>query len=242
MCTVSYIPPGSGDGFILTSNRDERVQRDTIEPRLYSIGGKQLCFPKDVLAGGSWIAANNKGRLACLLNGGFEPHEKKSSHTYSRGKVLIDLVASQQDPMVFFSYADLTRTEPFTVISLDLDGGGSISGFTEFIWNGSRKYLKNLDPDLPCLWSSVTLYSAAERKLRKEWFDRFFQENGDKITPELVHTFHTGQHTTDERINLLMKRNEELKTVSITQVSPEKGNFSMKYVDLVEKSTHIQRV
>jgi len=242
MCTVSYIPPQNANGFILTSNRDERVQRDTIKPRLYSIGGMQLCFPQDVKAGGSWIAANNEGRLACLLNGGWDLHEKQPYHTHSRGTVLIDLVASRQEPMVFFSYYDLSHTEPFTVISIDINGGVGISAFTEFIWDGSRKYLKNLDPHQSYLWSSVTLYSAAERKLRKEWFDRFLQEQSVNITPELVHTFHTGKHTTDENINLVMKRNEELKTVSITQVTPEKGNFSMKYVDLVEKSTHIQSV
>lgn len=242
MCTVSYIPAKNGNGFILTSNRDERVQRDTIAPRLYHIGGRQICFPKDVKAGGSWIAASNEGRLACLLNGGLDLHEKQSYHTHSRGTVLIDLVVSQKDPMVFFSYYDLSRTEPFTVISIDMIGGVGISSFTEFIWDGSRKYLKNLDPHQSYLWSSVTLYSADERKLRKEWFDRFLREQSVNITPELVHTFHTGKHTTDESINLVMKRNEELKTVSITQVTPEKGYFSMKYVDLVEKSTHIQSV
>lgn len=242
MCTVSYIPPRNGVGFILTSNRDERMYRETAAPGLYTIGGVQLCFPKDVLAGGSWIAANNEGRLACLLNGGFEPHEKKSWYTYSRGKVLIDMMSSRQKPMVFFSYADLTRTEPFTVVSVDLEEGGSISSFIEFVWDGSRKYLKNLDPDQPCIWSSVTLYSSAERNLRKEWFDQFLREQGMNMTPELVFDFHTGRHTADERINLVMQRNEELKTVSITQVSPEKGNLSMKYDDLVGKATHILKV
>jgi hypothetical protein len=242
MCTVSYIPPRNGEGFILTSNRDERMHRETAVPGLFTVGDVQLCFPKDLQAGGSWIAANNEGRLACLLNGGFEPHEKKTIHTYSRGKVLIDLVSSRQDPMVFFSYADLTLTEPFTVVSIDLDEGGSISGFVEFVWDGSGKYMKNLDPDLPRLWSSVTLYLAAERKLRKVWFDRFLQEQGINITPELVLAFHSGRHTADERINLVMQRDKELKTVSITQVTPDKGNYSMKYDDLVGKVTHIQKV
>jgi hypothetical protein len=241
MCTVSYIPLRNAEEFILTSNRDERVHRDTISPRLYAIGEVQLCFPKDVIAGGSWIAANNKGRLACLLNGGFTPHDKKSHHTHSRGKVLTDLVASQQDPMVFFSYYDLSRTEPFTVITIDLISGG-ISGFTEFIWDGSGKYLKNLDPYQPYLWSSVTLYTASERSLRKEWFNHFLQECGMNITPQQAYTFHTGKHTTDESINLLMQRNEELKTVSITQVKPDNGSLSMHYFDLVENTTHIQRV
>jgi hypothetical protein len=241
MCTVSYLPPFDGRGFILTSNRDERMHRNTIEPRLYNFGELQLCYPKDVMAGGSWIAANNEGRLACLLNGGFTPHKKMPVHTHSRGRVLIDLVASQQDPMVFLCYYDLSRTEPFTVITIDQSKGG-ISEFTEFIWDGSGKYLKNLDSAKPYFWSSVTLYSESDRMLRREWFNKFVQENGTNITPEKVYSFHTSKHSTDESINLLMERNEELKTVSITQVKPVNDNYSMQYFDLVENATHIQKV
>lgn len=87
MCTVTYIPPSHDNDFILTSNRDEKVHRPTFHPRIYNIRGTEVCFPKDAVAGGSWIAANDRGRLCCLLNGAFTPHEKQSIHTSSRGKV-----------------------------------------------------------------------------------------------------------------------------------------------------------
>ncbi|MDT8402299.1 MAG: NRDE family protein [Bacteroidales bacterium] len=241
MCTVSYIPKGDGLNFILTSNRDERVHRNTLAPQVYTIGQVKLAFPKDELAGGSWIAAGNYGRLACLLNGALIPHEKQAFHTHSRGKVLVDLVASKQDPMVFFSHRDLSRTEPFTVVTIDLKNE-RISGFTEFIWDGSTKQMKELNPDLPHFWSSVTLYSDSERKLREKWFKKFLGGQDLSISPEQVMSFHSGRHTPDERVNLVMRRDQGLKTVSITQVKHVDGKFAMKYLDLVEDETHIQKV
>lgn len=91
MCTVSYIPKKSAGGFVLTSNRDEKVFRPTIPPLLYELGETKLGFPKDEKAGGSWIAANNNCRLCCLLNGAFVAHEKKPHHTQSRGTILVEL-------------------------------------------------------------------------------------------------------------------------------------------------------
>src|SRR6056297_2331088 len=132
MCTVTYIPPTGNNGFILTSNRDEKSFRQTIPPDIYSINGIKTGFPKDAIAGGSWIAANENGRLCCLLNGAFEAHEKQPFHTHSRGKVLIDLVASSFDVMVFFSQKSLEKTEPFTMITIDRNGNSDYL-MTEFI-------------------------------------------------------------------------------------------------------------
>jgi hypothetical protein len=240
MCTVSYVPSSNDNDFILTSNRDEKVQRATFHPEIYNIRGMQVCFPKDALAGGSWIAANDKGRLCCLLNGAFTPHEKQSFHTHSRGKVLIDLVSSTLDVMVFFSQQDLSKTEPFTIITLEMKGEKLIR-FTEFIWDGTTKYLKDLDQGLPYVWSSVTLYSDEHRRLRSEWFHSFLSEHHSKVSSEMVWRFHSGNHTNDSTVNLVMHREEGLKTVSITQVTPHNGKFAMKYIDLLENAErHIQ--
>lgn len=241
MCTVTYIPPVGGKGFILTSNRDERVARPTLAPEIYPSGSVQLCYPRDERAGGSWIAAGSNGRVACLLNGGFEPHEKLPRHTHSRGRVLVELVASGKDPMVFFSYSDLNRTEPFTVVTIDTSDE-RITGFSEFVWDGSGKYMKQMDPSVPRIWSSVTLYTAMEREQRRTWFSRFLSGAGTEITSEKVLDFHSGRHTDDDRINLIMQRDDQLRTVSISQVSPEDGMLSMRYLDLVEHSTHVQKI
>ena len=241
MCTVTYIPPSGNSNFILTSNRDEKSQRPTISPEIHEINATKLCFPKDALAGGSWIAAGNNGRLSCLLNGAFEPHKKRSFHTYSRGKVLTDLVASREQVIFFYSYRDFSNTEPFTIITLELKDE-KIIGFNEFIWDGNKKYLKKLDVDKPYIWSSVTLYSEEQRNSRNKWFQQFLLDDGSALTPEKVMSFHFGRHTTDDSMNLVMQRTEGLKTVSITQIMRKNEHFSMKYFDLVENLNHIIRL
>ncbi len=71
MCTVTYLPLGNNN-FILTSNRDETPLRKTIPPKEYDENGVELTYPKDELAGGTWIGLSDKNRLVCLLNGGFK--------------------------------------------------------------------------------------------------------------------------------------------------------------------------
>ena len=75
MCTVTYFPLGKND-FILTSNRDETPFRKTIPPKKYLENGVELTYPKDELAGGTWIGTSSKNRLVCVLNGAFIKHKR----------------------------------------------------------------------------------------------------------------------------------------------------------------------
>ena len=71
MCTVSFIPV-SNEHIILTSNRDERVNRATLPPVAEVVEDTTVFFPKDEEAGGTWFAAGDNGRVCCLLNGAFK--------------------------------------------------------------------------------------------------------------------------------------------------------------------------
>lgn len=237
MCTVTYIPPFSDQVFILTSNRDEKVFRKTIAPDKYQINNIDVCFPKDAEKGGSWIAANNNGRLCCLLNGAFIPHRKQDFHTHSRGKVLTDMTTFNGNTQDFFDAQPLNNTEPFTIISIQ-HKKGDITEMKEFIWDGTQKHIKELNPKNPQIWSSVTLYSSNDRELRKIWFERFLRENSTRVCTGKVYDFHAGRHTVDQTMNLVMKRKGGLKTVSITQVLPSDDGFSMKYTDLLNSTTN----
>ena len=225
------------DGFILTSNRDEKEQRQTVAPAIYEKDGITLCFPQDKLSGGSWIAASSSGRLCCLLNGAFVPHLKQEFHTWSRGKVLMEMVSAREDVSAFFLNGDLTNVEPFTIVTIEHDHG-TISQFTESIWDGSRKYSRELDKQKPYVWSSVTLYNEEDRNLRKDWFRKFLVENHTGISPDKVFHFHSGKHTEDQAVNVIMHREGGIKTVSITQVTPNGENMLMRYADLIEESDH----
>ncbi|NOQ23831.1 MAG: hypothetical protein GQ564_00575 [Bacteroidales bacterium] len=237
MCTVTYIPPKHNKGFILTSNRDEKAVRPTIPLAKYEIEGIQVCFPKDKKAGGSWIAANNHGRLCCLLNGAFIVHKKQSFHVKSRGNILVEITATNEEIIDYFQNKNLSEVEPFTLVALE-HTNGKPQILYECIWDGEQKHVSELDSQLPKIWSSVTLYSNEDRKLRKLWFDKFLVENKKQISPESVYNFHSGSHSSDQSVNLLMQREGGLKTVSITQVVPDKNKFNLKYTDLLGSTIH----
>ena len=231
MCTVTYIPQAEND-FILTSNRDEKVFRPTLAPAVYEKAGLKICYPRDSKAGGSWIAMNNQGRLCCLLNGAYKAHQKKDFHTLSRGKVLIELASSTMGAFEFFSKKDLSAVEPFTIITLDRENR-KIKTFNEFIWDGKHKNYRFLDANQTYLWSSVTLYNKKNRKTREQWFQDYLFNNQGAISPEKMMMFHSGKHTTDKTINLVMEGDGGLKTVSISQVVPRENGFKMEYSDLL---------
>merc|ERR1711916_286128 len=75
MCTVTYLPL-ENNNFIFTSNRDETPLRKTMPPKKYLENGVELTYPKDELAGVTWIGTSEKQRLVCILNGGFENHKR----------------------------------------------------------------------------------------------------------------------------------------------------------------------
>ena len=237
MCTVTYIPPSKDHSFVLTSNRDEREFRPTIPPEVYDDGDGKLAFPKDATAGGSWIAINHSGHINCLLNGGFVAHQKQEYHTESRGTVLLNFTRSGSSIRSYFENRNLVNVEPFTIVALKYTQG-KIRNLTEFIWDGTDKYYRQLDTNKPYIWSSVTLYDEEDRKARKAWFERFCKENQGNITREMIFGFHSGRHTSDDTVNVVMQREGGLKTVSITQVVAVGNKMRMSYSDLLNDSYH----
>ncbi|MBK6998312.1 MAG: NRDE family protein [Lewinellaceae bacterium] len=116
MCTVTYLPRPSG--FILTHNRDEAPSRSSQSiVREKTPGGKTLLFPRDTLAGGTWIATSREGRTACLLNGAFVLHKRELPYRRSRGLILLDFF-DWENPDIFFERYDFERVEPFTMLFL----------------------------------------------------------------------------------------------------------------------------
>lgn len=237
MCTVTYIPAKGGNMFVLTSNRDESEVRPTVPPEIHLHGNHKLAYPKDTHAGGSWIAMNDHGKICCLFNGGIAPHTKQPYHTVSRGNVLLNYITSMLECRHYFENEELTQVEPFTIISIE-HNGGNIECFTKFIWDGQKKHFKKLDKNSPYIWSSVTLYNEEQRILRKEWFVKFYKEAKDQMTPQKIYSFHSGQHTDDSSVNIVMERKGGVKTVSITQILLENQHAKMLYFDLTDNSRH----
>ena len=99
----------------------------------------EITYPKDELAGGTWIGMSNKNRLVCLLNGGFEKHQRNSSYRMSRG-VVVKNILSVENPVTYIEEYDFTDIEPFTIVLVDWN---SILETYELVWDVLKSTFKN---------------------------------------------------------------------------------------------------
>lgn len=224
MCTVTFIPR-STNNFILTSNRDESPNRNTLPPEAYEIDGVRLLFPKDELAGGTWIGASDQNRLICLLNGGFEPHEPENNYRMSRGVIVTDLLTKQDAEAAINDY-DFTNIEPFTIILVDWNDELRLF---ELIWDGNDSHFKE-NMLAPHIWSSSLLYPSEIKRKREAWFTSFLLNNISPDPNELLN-FHKTAGDGNAKTNLVMDRGF-VKTKSISQFSKNDNNTFIRYEDL----------
>lgn len=233
MCTVTYIP--SADGFYLTSSRDEKASRATIPPTKYQIDGIDLIYPKDETAGGTWIACDYTGRTACLLNGAFHNHVKQNSYVRSRGLILLDSF-KYKTAYEFSKAADLDGVEPFTLISLSHQPGITPE-LTEFRWDGTSKHLRQLDTCKSQIWSSATLYSPKIQLQRailfEDWIAKYKDVGGRKVL-----SFHGQKHGLNTAHDIIMKGEDGLMTVSISQLHAKDGNRVFRYYDMLNEKAY----
>lgn len=225
MCTVTFIKDVSNQ-FILTSNRDEKVYRKTLQPNFYRLGEQHVIFPKDEVAGGTWIGLGDKKLICCLLNGADDGHYTKGDYRKSRGQVLLD-VYRYDSYRSFLRQYDLSGIEPFTLLIFDLHYADVI---VELKWNGFTKCLKALSTDHHHIWSSATLYSETERKRRKDLFS--YKSSVNDLDDKEMITLHASSKSED---GFLFDGNEEIQTVSITQITVTDSNGIMNYFDLINK-------
>lgn len=225
MCTVTYIPRGNNQ-FVLTSNRDENPGRSTSSVNLLTTGMEKVLFPVDPVAGGSWIAASYSAKVACILNGAFERHQRSLPYRKSRGLVLLDYFRSESAEQ-FINRYNFENIEPFTMVIYDQEK------LVEFRWDGTQKYRQDLNINSPHIWSSTTLYDIKTRSRREEWFADWLKDNRKPRIKDLF-TFHRFGGEKDPQNGLVMNRDDQVQTLSITSV--EKNNKSVKlfHYDLIK--------
>lgn len=231
MCTVTYLPLGSHD-FILTSNRDEDPKRTTIPPQGYEEDGVQLVYPKDALAGGTWIGLSDKKRLICLLNGGFTKHKRAASYKMSRG-VIVKQLLKVDDPVAVITDFDFSGIEPFTIVLVDWYEDRKAY---ELVWDGATKHFQPLG-ETPKIWSSATLYDEEMKALRKTWFAEWLEAYPTQ-TPEAILAFHQDETKGNPEISLRMQRSY-VETVSITNVQKTEEEVQVTYLDLLQDDTTV---
>jgi len=228
MCTVTFIPVK--DKICITSNRDEScIRKQAIPPRVYFENGSSIIYPKDADAGGTWIAMNENGNAAVLLNGGFFKHISQPPYRKSRGIIFIEIINAIM-PVRHFKHTDLQGIEPFTMIIFD-------NCLYECRWTGSTKHCKQLKIYRPYIWSSSTLYAEAVVKKRERWFTAFLNKNPHP-SQEDIFNFHLFTGDGDTQNDLNMNRSGLLSTVSVTGMVLEYRNCRLRYHDLKDNSIY----
>ena len=219
MCTISYLPLSAG-GFLLTQNRDESPRRPAaLFPVREVRQQKTLLFPKDPQGGGSWIATDEQSRLVCLMNGALGQHQSKPPYRLSRGQVVLDAAASPSFTYFAENYL-LEGIEPFTLLFFECSEPSSKKSWQikELKWNGRLRYVRTLDSTVPQIWSAPQLYSPEQQRNREQWFAEWLQTE-PAFSPEAILAFHLEAGQNAPSHSLLLNREEQVKTLSITQVA-----------------------
>jgi len=235
MCTVTYLPL-NGNGYILTSSRDERISRPLAnKPAIKDNQTYKLLFPGDPEGGGTWIACNNYGRTICLFNGAFKAHIPRYPYRHSRGLIVLDYFGFETSETFRESY-DFSNIEPFTLIILNR------KTLEEFKWDGTNTYLIKHKSNEPKIWSSATLYPPDVIKLRELWFEEWKTKFNIPDQEDII-DFHLSAGNGNKENDVLMERKEfSLKTVSITSVQLSGNKINMKYLDLLQKNTCYEEI
>ena len=227
MCTVTIIPKGKND-FVLTSNRDEAPNRISLKPEFYSINETKVLFPKDELSGGTWIGLSERNRVVCVLNGGFEYHERKAQYRLSRGVVAKHFMIADVLEHVVGTY-NFEDIEPFTMVIVDWN---TTLKFYELVWDGAKKHFGKL-PLESKVWSSSTLYSEAMKNERLQWFEDFKKDTD--LDANSIMQFHKTAGKNNDNYGVVMNRGF-VKTTSITQIEKMSDSIEMRYESLLDNS------
>ena len=224
MCTVTFI---AQDGKVfITSNRDERIDRKSATfPHSIQSGDESILFAKDGEAGGTWMAVKSDGFIAVLLNGGFENHIPLPPYRRSRGLILLDVLKAE-NPFDVLTAIELEGIEPFTLI---LYAEGCL---IETRWDGIQKHRQDQDPRQNHLWASATLYSREIIEAKKKSFE-YWQKEQEPGEQSII-DFHANSGNGKLASNIL--EGQKLKTVSITQISLNETEASIKHIDLKTES------
>ncbi|MFK7946966.1 MAG: NRDE family protein [Saprospiraceae bacterium] len=232
MCTVTYLPQPN-DNFILTSSRDISIQRlPATFPKTVDTSNGKIIFPKDGQAGGTWIGTSEIGRTVVLLNGGFENHIFSPSYTRSRGTIVRELLETK-NAWSYLQNSVLTNIEPFTLLIIDTT---SELALWEFVWDGERKYFKQLNKYQPLIYSSSTLYDDTMKMKRNQWFEDWLLQNPYYKSTDILN-FHETAGEGNHNESIFLKR-DNIQTASITSIQKQDNLATIFYYDTIMDRFH----
>lgn len=219
MCTVSWVHDDSG--YELFCNRDEtRTRLDARNPSVQATGNLCYIAPADGNFGGTWIAVNQAGLTACLLNG---PAGGTAPRRRSRGAVVQSLIGSRSVQEALQSAGDLDL-EQFASFTLALIEPGGSSCLLE--WTGrDRAVLVDTERRLPLASSSYEPEAVIRR--RRDIFERIIGQSGG-VRPDALRRFHTS-HEPERSAHSVCMHRHDAETVSYTRIRVNRASVRMLY-------------
>lgn len=240
MCTLSVIPllEGSGgrpngggrdplvrsSGFRVAMNRDELLTRPVAGPpgEHEVSGGVRAAWPRDEPSGGSWIAANEFGAVAAILNVNDSSSDDDGTAPRSRGLLLPPLMAhsSAVEMVEAVREEELSDYRPFRIVCVD----GEV--IAEGRWDGRTYDLSGRPLQAFCRVSSGLGDRYVEPRLDL-WSRMLSQRGTDR---EVQNEFHAHRWSDRPHVSVLMDR-PDARTVSTTYATVLPDRVEMRYRD-----------
>lgn len=120
MCIIAWNwEPQSSSPFTLIGNRDELYSRPTLPLHWWT--NEKILAGKDLQAGGTWLAVNQKGFLAALTN--YRDGQSTVNFTSSRGDIIKTFLNSNLKPLNFLESLQNTSQlyNNFNLLIYDLE-------------------------------------------------------------------------------------------------------------------------
>jgi hypothetical protein len=249
MCTVTIVPVGEPAWRIdrspagreeppagspcrvrcvrLACNRDElRTRPAALPPVIRFVGARRVIMPIDPISGGTWIAVNDAGIAAALLN--VNPGRGESgapqAPTLSRGALIPRIMGcwSLVEAERMLAATDPRRYPPFRLVLID---DRELAHF----YSGGAALRHEHEPlaEHPHLFTSSGLGDALVEPPRRELFERVFTPDGDWESQQ--DAFHRHSWADRRHLSVCMER-DEARTVSHTVVEIEPERVVLTYV------------
>lgn len=225
MCTVTIIRVS---GTVrLACNRDELRSRPVARsPVVREFGPRKAIMPIDPVADGTWIAVNDSGIAATLLNVNLHPNavERDGAKKLSRGVLIPRLMAcaALDDAERMSTTTDARQHSPFRLVLVD---DKDISQF----WSDgySLRYVREALGNQAHLFTSSGLGDALVERPRRELFEQMFTPGGDWVLQQ--DAFHRHSWPDRKHLSVCMER-EDARTVSHTVIEIRPERIAVTYV------------
>ncbi len=223
MCTVTIIP--CANGVRLACNRDESLLRPAaLPPCEVACGNRRAVMPIDPLSNGTWIAGNDAGLIATLLNVYERPFDRQTPPSRcSRGTIIPWLMETNTLAEAYERSLGIV-SEEFAAFRLVIADG---QAFAEVYVSGNSVIRKPPVPiNAPLLFTSSGLGDGVVEPPRRALFESLFTKNANwREQQEMYH-----RHSWPERrhVSVCMLR-PEARTISFSAVESTSNGVVMTY-------------